>query len=142
VLTDPVRTKAILEELAGMGVVLAIDDFGTGYSSLAYLKRLPIRQIKIDRSFVMAMMTDEDDATIVRSTIDLGRNLGLEVVAEGVESEPIWNSLRELGCTIAQGYFLSQPLAPAELGEWLIRGASCRSPRTPGRPRAGAPAPP
>ena len=124
VLTDPVRTKAILEELAAMGMRLAIDDFGTGYSSLAYLKRLPITQIKIDRSFVMAMATDEDDATIVRSTIDLGRNLGLEVVAEGVESEPIWNTLRELGCTVAQGYFLSRPLPPEELGAWLMRRAA------------------
>jgi EAL domain-containing protein (putative c-di-GMP-specific phosphodiesterase class I) len=121
VLTDPVRTKAILEELAGMGIRLAIDDFGTGYSSLAYLKRLPINEIKIDRSFVMGMATDEDDATIVRSTIDLGRNLGLEVVAEGVETEPIWNTLRELGCTIAQGYLLSRPLPPDELGAWLLR---------------------
>jgi diguanylate cyclase len=141
VLTDPVRTKAILEELAAMGIGLAIDDFGTGYSSLAYLKRLPIRQIKIDRSFVMGMASDEDDATIVRSTIDLGRNLGLEVVAEGVESEPIWNVLRELGCTIAQGYYLSRPVPPAELGEWLAARARSRSPRTPGRTRAAAPAP-
>jgi len=125
VLTDPVRTKAILEELAAMGMRLAIDDFGTGYSSLAYLKRLPITQIKIDRSFVMAMATDEDDAAIVRSTIDLGRNLGLEVVAEGVETEPIWNKLRELGCTFAQGYFLSRPVPPDELGDWLLgRGAA------------------
>jgi diguanylate cyclase (GGDEF)-like protein/PAS domain S-box-containing protein len=121
VLTDPVRTKAILEELAGMGIRLAIDDFGTGYSSLAYLKRLPITEIKIDRSFVMGMSTDEDDATIVRSTIDLGRNLGLEVVAEGVESESVWNTLRELGCTIAQGYYLSRPVPPDELGAWLLR---------------------
>jgi diguanylate cyclase len=121
VLTDPVRTKAILEELAGMGIRLAIDDFGTGYSSLAYLKRLPITEIKIDRSFVMGMSTDEDDATIVRSTIDLGRNLGLEVVAEGVETETVWDTLRELGCTIAQGYFLSRPVPPDELSAWLLR---------------------
>jgi EAL domain-containing protein (putative c-di-GMP-specific phosphodiesterase class I) len=87
------------------------------------------------------MATDEDDATIVRSTIDLGRNLGLEVVAEGVESEPIWNTLRELGCTIAQGYYLSRPVPPAELGEWLASRSRSRSPRTPGRTRAAAPAP-
>jgi diguanylate cyclase len=124
VLTDPVRTKAILEELAEMGVRLAIDDFGTGYSSLAYLKRLPITQIKIDRSFVIGMETDEDDATIVRSTIDLGRNLGLEVVAEGVESEPTWNVLRDLGCTFAQGYYLSRPVPPDELAAWLMGRAA------------------
>jgi len=129
VLADPVRTKAILDDLAGMGIRLAIDDFGTGYSSLAYLTRLPIAQIKIDRSFVMAMATNEDDATIVRSTIDLGRNLGLEVVAEGVETEPIWETLRELGCTIAQGYFLSRPVPPDELGKWLqLRRRSARDP--------------
>jgi diguanylate cyclase (GGDEF)-like protein/PAS domain S-box-containing protein len=127
VLTDPVRTKAILEELAAMGVRLAIDDFGTGYSSLAYLKRLPIGAIKIDRSFVIGMATDEDDATIVRSTIDLARNLGLEVVAEGVESEPIWVRLRDLGCTVAQGYYLSRPLPPDDLGSWLLRRAAPRS---------------
>ena len=135
VLTDPVRTTAILDQLAAMGVRLSIDDFGTGYSSLAYLKRLPITQIKIDRSFVMGMGTNDDDATIVRSTIDLGRNLGLEVVAEGVENESTWKELRALGCTIAQGYYLSRPVPPAELGEWL----SCPPPRTPARPPAGAP---
>jgi diguanylate cyclase (GGDEF)-like protein/PAS domain S-box-containing protein len=136
VLTDPVRTTAILDQLAAMGVRLSIDDFGTGYSSLAYLKRLPIRQIKIDRSFVMGMGTNEDDATIVRSTIDLGRNLGLEVVAEGVETELIWKELRALGCTLAQGYYLSRPLPPEQLGEWL----SCQPPRTPASPPAGEPA--
>jgi diguanylate cyclase (GGDEF)-like protein len=140
VLADPVRTKAILEELAAMGVRLSIDDFGTGYSSLAYLKRLPISQIKIDRSFVMGMVSDEDDATIVRSTIDLGRNLGLDVVAEGVESAAIWAELRALGCTVAQGYYLSRPLPPAELADWLRGSASYRKPRTNDRPPAGAPA--
>jgi diguanylate cyclase len=119
VLTDPVRTTAILDELAAMGVRLSIDDFGTGYSSLSYLKRLPIQQIKIDRSFVIGMATNEDDATIVRSTIDLGRNLGLDVVAEGVETEEVLKELRALGCTVAQGYYLSRPLPPDELGEWL-----------------------
>jgi EAL domain-containing protein (putative c-di-GMP-specific phosphodiesterase class I) len=117
-------------------VRLSIDDFGTGYSSLAYLKRLPIKQIKIDRSFVMGMASNEDDATIVKSTIDLGRNLGLEVVAEGVESELVWKELRALGCTLAQGYYLSRPLPPAELDEWL----SCPPPRTPARPPAREPA--
>ena len=82
-LADPVRTKLILDKLSSMGIRLAIDDFGTGYSSLAYLKRLPVDEIKIDRSFVMHMSDDADNATIVRSTIDLGKNLGLQVVAEG-----------------------------------------------------------
>jgi len=102
-----------------MGIRLSIDDFGTGYSSLAYLRGLPVDEIKIDRSFVMAMDRSDDDATIVRSTIDLGRNLGLEVVAEGVETEAIWNHLESLGCTVAQGYYLSRPVPPAELRAWL-----------------------
>ena len=118
-LTDPGRTRLILEQLADMGIRLSIDDFGTGYSSLAYLKRLPVNEIKVDRSFVMNMDQDEDDATIVRSTIDLGRNLGLDVVAEGVENEQVWERLRALGCTAAQGYYLSRPVPAAELEAWL-----------------------
>jgi diguanylate cyclase (GGDEF)-like protein/PAS domain S-box-containing protein len=120
-LEDPPRTRAILERLSNMGIRLSIDDFGTGYSSLAYLKRLPVDEIKIDRSFVMNMDSSEDDATIVRSTIDLGRNLGLEVVAEGVETGPIWDRLTALGCTVAQGYFLSPPVPADELTPWLER---------------------
>jgi diguanylate cyclase (GGDEF)-like protein len=118
-LTDPGRTKLILEQLSAMGIRLSVDDFGTGYSSLAYLKRLPVSEIKVDRSFVMNVDEDEDDATIVRSTIDLGRNLGLDVVAEGVENEQVWDRLRTLGCTAAQGYYLSRPVPAAELGAWL-----------------------
>ncbi len=118
-LGDPLRTKLILERLSAMGLRLSIDDFGTGYSSLASLRRMPVSEIKIDRSFVMNMVQDEDDATIVRSTIDLGRNLGLDVVAEGVESEQIWNRLTALGCTAAQGYYLSRPVPADELQAWL-----------------------
>jgi diguanylate cyclase (GGDEF)-like protein/PAS domain S-box-containing protein len=128
--SDPVRTRVVLEELAAMGIRLSIDDFGTGYSSLAYLKRLPVAQIKIDRSFVMTMDTDEDDATIVRSTIELGRNLGLEVVAEGVETEATLDRLRALGCTLAQGYHLSRPVPAEELEAWLERRR--RAPEYPG----------
>ncbi len=117
--TDPGRTKLILEQLSAMGIRLSVDDFGTGYSSLAYLKRLPVSEIKVDRSFVMNMDEDEDDATIVRSTIDLGRNLGLDVVAEGVESKQVWDRLRALGCTTAQGYYLSRPVPAPELVAWL-----------------------
>jgi diguanylate cyclase (GGDEF)-like protein len=118
-LANPFRTKAVLEDLSKMGVRLSIDDFGIGYSSLAYLKGLPVDEIKIDRSFVMKMTEDADDATIVRSTIDLAANLGLDVVAEGVENEAIWNRLRELGCHTAQGYYLSRPVPPDALVEWL-----------------------
>jgi EAL domain-containing protein (putative c-di-GMP-specific phosphodiesterase class I) len=102
-----------------MGIRLSIDDFGTGYSSLSHLKRLPVNEIKIDRSFVMNMAVNEDDAAIVRSTIDLGRNLDLEVVAEGVETEEIWDQLSELGCGSAQGYYLSRPVLPDALRDWL-----------------------
>ncbi len=122
-LADPVRTKLILDKLSAMGIRLAIDDFGTGYSSLAYLKRLPVDEIKIDRSFVMHMSDDADNAAIVRSTIDLARNLGLQVVAEGVETEEVWNTLASLGCTIAQGFYLSRPVPPDELQAWLLERA-------------------
>jgi EAL domain-containing protein (putative c-di-GMP-specific phosphodiesterase class I) len=118
-LADPARTKLVLGRLSAMGIRLSIDDFGTGYSSLSYLKRLRVNEIKIDRSFVMNMDRDEDDAAIVRSTIDLGRNLGLEVVAEGVESRETWDRLHALGCTVAQGFYLSRPVPPAELRTWL-----------------------
>jgi diguanylate cyclase (GGDEF)-like protein/PAS domain S-box-containing protein len=121
VLSDPVRTKRVLDKLAAMGVALSIDDFGTGYSSLAYLSQLPVNEIKIDRSFVMNMADSDNDAVIVRSTIDLGRNLGLQVVAEGVETERAWEELNDLGCTLAQGYYLSRPVPAAELTEWLLR---------------------
>ena len=121
VLSDPVRTKRVLDKLAAMGIALSIDDFGTGYSSLAYLSQLPVNEIKIDRSFVMNMAESDNDAVIVRSTIDLGRNLGLQVVAEGVETERAWEELNELGCTLAQGYYLTRPVPAAELTEWLRR---------------------
>jgi diguanylate cyclase (GGDEF)-like protein len=118
-LADPFRVLRVLNRLDEMGLRLTIDDFGTGYSSLAYLKRLPVQTIKIDRSFVMSMCDDASDATIVRSTIDLGRNLGLDVVAEGVESQEAWDALRTQGCTLAQGYFISRPVPADELAELL-----------------------
>ena len=119
-LSEGARTKSALDRLSGLGIRISIDDFGTGYSSsLASLRRLPISEIKIDRSFVMNMDGCEDDAVIVRSTIDLGRNLGLSVVAEGVESEQVWSELRRLGCTSAQGYYLTRPVPAGELQAWL-----------------------
>jgi diguanylate cyclase (GGDEF)-like protein len=121
ILADPMRARAVLTRLNAMGIELAIDDFGSGYSSLGYLKRLPVGLIKIDRSFVMNMEHDENDAVIVRSTIDLGRNLGLKVVAEGVESQRIWRDLARLDCDLAQGYFLSRPMPAAELSDWILR---------------------
>ncbi len=119
VLEDPTRTSAVIEELNTMGIRLSIDDFGTGYASLRYLRELPVSELKIDRSFVMRMGIDSSDDAVVRSAIDLGRNLDLRVVAEGVESEEIWARLSELGCDIAQGFFLSRPVPADELAAWL-----------------------
>jgi diguanylate cyclase (GGDEF)-like protein len=119
IMSDPMRALTVLDRLSEMGVGLAIDDFGTGYSSLAYLKRLPVSEVKIDRSFVSNMIEDENDAVIVRSTIDLGRNLGLQVVAEGVETEAEWDRLTELGCDYAQGYYVSPAVSAGELMQWL-----------------------
>ncbi len=120
ILADPIRARAILNQLSDIGIRLAIDDYGSGYSSLGYLKRLPVNTIKIDRSFVMNMEHDNNDTVIVRSTIDLGRNLGLRVVAEGVETETALDQLATLECDYAQGYFLSRPLPPTEV-EALIQ---------------------
>ena len=119
IMLDPVRATTTLERLSEIGLKLSIDDFGTGYSSLAYLKRLPVDELKIDKSFILGMDESENDEVIVRSTIDLGRNLGLRVVAEGVESPQAWSRLAQLGCDIAQGYFLSRPVPAEQLTQWL-----------------------
>ncbi len=118
IMDDPQRALVTLERLSEQGFLLSIDDFGTGYSSLAYLKRLPVDELKIDKSFVMSMETDVDDRKIVRSTIDLAHNLGLTVVAEGVENAKIWDLLRELNCDHAQGYHMGKPMPAADFGRW------------------------
>jgi EAL domain-containing protein (putative c-di-GMP-specific phosphodiesterase class I) len=105
--------------LRSMGLQTSIDDFGTGYSSLAYLKRLPVNQLKIDKSFVLHMATDPSDLAIVRTIVDLGHNLGLSVVAEGVEDQASMDLLAAIGCDLVQGYFLSRPQPAAELLERL-----------------------
>jgi diguanylate cyclase len=119
IMDDPVRAQATLEGLHAMGVELSIDDFGTGYSSLAYLKRLPVDELKIDKSFVLNMENDIGDTKIVRSTIDLGHNMGLRVVAEGIESEAVWRLLGALGCDQGQGYFMSRPIPGDKLADWI-----------------------
>jgi diguanylate cyclase (GGDEF)-like protein len=119
IMADHRRAMTILSRLNKMGVALTVDDFGTGYSSLAYLQSLPVSSIKIDKSFVMQMAEDPGNATIVQSTIDLGHNLGLKVVAEGVEDADSYNKLVALGCDYAQGYFLSRPLSPEKATVWL-----------------------
>ena len=116
---DPERALATLQRLDAMGHTLSVDDFGTGYSSLAYLKRLPLHQLKIDRSFVMGMETDRADLKIVRSTIDLAHNLGYSVVAEGVETAQTWAILRALKCEEAQGFFMAKPMFEDAFGAWF-----------------------
>jgi diguanylate cyclase (GGDEF)-like protein len=119
VLADPKRAAETLERLDQSGVALAIDDFGTGYASLAYLRKLPVSQLKIDKSFVMAMARNEEDSVIVRSASDLGHNLGLKVVAEGVEDKPTWDLLGQFGCDAAQGFYMARPMPAADLAGWL-----------------------
>ena len=121
IMDDPARAEATLNALSASGFKLSIDDFGTGYSSLAYLKRLPVDELKIDRSFVLAMSRDADDAKIVRSTIDLAHNLGLSVVAEGIEDAGVYAQLRALQCDEGQGYHMARPLPVAEFAAWAQR---------------------
>jgi diguanylate cyclase (GGDEF)-like protein len=118
IMDDPLRALTTLERLSGLGFRLSIDDFGTGYSSLAYLKRLPVDEIKIDRSFVMGMEKDPNDARIVRSTIDLAHGLGLTVVAEGVENAQVWELLRQQSCDEAQGFHMSRPMPTTDFIAW------------------------
>ena len=118
IMDDPQRALGTLNKLSALGFKLSIDDFGTGYSSLAYLKRLPVDELKIDKSFVLGMVDDLDDAKIVRSTIDLAHNLGLTVVAEGVENAKVWDALRALECDEAQGYHMGRPMPAADFLAW------------------------
>ena len=124
IMDDPLRAQQTLEGLHSLGVDLSIDDFGTGYSSLAYLKRLAVQELKIDKSFVLKMERNAEDAKIVRSTIDLGHNLGLKVVAEGVENAAVWEMLAVMGCDQGQGYFMSKPMPAAQLPVWLGKWAA------------------
>jgi EAL domain-containing protein (putative c-di-GMP-specific phosphodiesterase class I) len=119
IMADPARASEVLLSLQALGVRIAIDDFGTGYSSLAHLKQLPVDVLKVDRSFVSDMLADDSDRIIVRSTIDLAHNLGLRVVAEGVEDEATATLLAELGCDQAQGYHFSRPVPATDLARWL-----------------------
>jgi EAL domain-containing protein (putative c-di-GMP-specific phosphodiesterase class I) len=111
IMIDPEKALDVVQRIAKMGIRLSIDDFGTGFSSLSYLSRLPVRELKIDRSFVLELINRKEGPAIVQSTIDLAHNLGLSVVAEGAESEPVLMRLRELGCDLAQGYFIGRPMS-------------------------------
>jgi EAL domain-containing protein (putative c-di-GMP-specific phosphodiesterase class I) len=119
IMVDPGRALEVLCRLSALGVQLSIDDFGTGYSSMAYLKSLPVQALKVDRSFVSQMTSNVSDAVIVRSTVDLGRNLGLRVVAEGVEDSETLQALDALGCDAVQGYYVSRPVPPDDVIRWL-----------------------
>lgn len=119
IMIDPEQALAVVQRFHDMGVRLSLDDFGTGHSSLGYLKRLPIDELKIDKSFVFNMTEDQDDAVIVRSTIELAHNLGLKVVAEGIESEQHVQLLRGLGCEVGQGFHFSRPLPADEVTKWF-----------------------
>lgn len=119
VMHDPDSALAVLAELAQAGVGISIDDFGTGYSSMSYLQRLPAVELKVDRSFVTGLRGADTDSMLVRSTVDLGHNLGLRVVAEGVEDQAALTELHELGCDIAQGYYFARPMPASEFVAWL-----------------------
>jgi diguanylate cyclase (GGDEF)-like protein len=119
IMEDPVRALATLDKLSSMNIKLSIDDFGTGYSSLAYLKRLPVSELKIDKSFILKMEQDESDMKIVQSTIDLGHNLGLKVVAEGIENHIVWELLRNMGCDSGQGYYMAKPMPATDFVSWI-----------------------
>jgi EAL domain-containing protein (putative c-di-GMP-specific phosphodiesterase class I) len=116
---DTGRTVAAIDRLARLGIKLSIDDFGTGYSSLSYLQKLPVHEVKVDKSFVMSMSENDSDAAIVKSIIDLAHNLDLKVVAEGVENHDSWERLERYGCDIAQGYYLSRPIPPDAFDDWV-----------------------
>ena len=119
IMTEPIVAIENIRKLSHLGIQMSIDDFGTGYSSMAYLQKLHVAKIKIDKSFVMDMGAHENDEVIVRSTIDLAHNLGLKAVAEGVETQAAWDKLRDLGCDSAQGYFMSKPLTAEHFLEWV-----------------------
>jgi len=129
VMLDPNQVIEILKQLSSMGLTLSIDDFGTGHSSLAYLKRLPVHTLKVDKSFVIDMDTDEDNASIVHATIDLAHNMGLTVTAEGVETRAVYESLKAMGCDYYQGYYVGEPMESAVIIDWLNNDRLTRSGR-------------
>ncbi len=131
IMQDPASSRRVIEELDRLGVRLAIDDFGTGYSSLAYLKQLPVDEIKIDKSFVLDMETNENDRVIVKSTVELAHNLGLAAVAEGIETAGVVDTLKSWGCDVGQGYFYSKALGVADLLAWNRARANSADDGTP-----------
>jgi diguanylate cyclase (GGDEF)-like protein len=133
-MADPEHARELLEELDRLGVRISIDDFGTGYSSLTYLKKLPVNEIKIDKSFVMNMSNSENDASIIRATVSLAHDLGLTVVAEGVENQASQDALKQMGCEIAQGYHICKPAPAEEITKLLSQPATKKTKRKSGSP--------
>jgi EAL domain-containing protein (putative c-di-GMP-specific phosphodiesterase class I) len=119
-ISQPEKSLQIISRLEKMGLDISIDDFGTGYSSLSYLKKLPVKELKIDKSFVLDMNKDQNNKIIVNSTINLAHDLGLDVVAEGVEDKVVLEMLQDLGCNRAQGYFMCKPASADVISEWLF----------------------
>jgi EAL domain-containing protein (putative c-di-GMP-specific phosphodiesterase class I) len=128
-MADPATALQVLARIADIGCRLSLDDFGTGYSSLAYLQKLPIDELKIDRSFVVAMTRDDNAAVIVRSVVKLAKGLGLSVVAEGVESEEAFKRLRSLGCDHVQGYWFGRSMDADHFRDWLTTSPWTRTAR-------------
>ena len=118
-MADPDHARQVLQSIALLGVYISIDDYGTGYSSLAYLKSLPINTLKIDRAFISQMLISSQDEIIVKSTIQLAHNLGLDVTAEGIEDAPLIQILSELGCDKGQGFYFCKPMPVDEINDWL-----------------------
>jgi EAL domain-containing protein (putative c-di-GMP-specific phosphodiesterase class I) len=125
IIVDQERVTRVVNELKGIGAKLSIDDFGTGYSSISYLKKFPARELKIDKSFVKDMLSNEENAIIVKSTIDMAHNIGCKVVAEGVEDEETLKALVKLGCDFIQGFYISRPLSPSQLTDWFRSSSWC-----------------
>jgi EAL domain-containing protein (putative c-di-GMP-specific phosphodiesterase class I) len=119
IMQDPELALEVLNSMNQHGLVLSIDDYGTGYSSMSYLKKLPVKELKIDKSFVIGLASNREDEILVRSTIDLGHNLGLKVTAEGVEDEKSLELLKSYGSDTVQGYYISKPLPVADLNDFL-----------------------
>jgi EAL domain-containing protein (putative c-di-GMP-specific phosphodiesterase class I) len=141
-LEDPQRAADTLLGLTGHGVKMSLDDFGAGYSSLVHLRRLPVSELKIDRSFVARLVVDAEDAEIVRCTVDLAHSLGLTVVAEGVEDDETWERLRDLRCDAVQGWLVAAAMPPEEATKWLLaRGERGALPAAAAARRALPPAP-
>ena len=136
-MADPEHARELLEELDRLGVKISIDDFGTGYSSLTYLKKLPVDEIKIDKSFVMNMNNSENDASIIRATVGLAHDLGLTVVAEGVENQASQDALKQMGCEIAQGYHICKPAPAEEITKLLSQPVTKKTKQKTGSPSSG-----